>query len=94
MLASLEVNFYQDIYSMVIVVIITMRQSTGDILSHPGTAPVCDSSIVFTPPSLSPQSHIMEDVKTSLVGECIIISPKGQPKHSSQAFLTSEDKIK
>jgi len=36
----------------------------------------------------------MEDVKTSLVGECIIILPEGQPEHSSQAFLTSEDDIK
>jgi hypothetical protein len=93
-LASLEVNFYQDIYSTAIVVVVTMRQSTGDILSHPGAAPACDSSIVFTPLSLSPQSHIMEDVKTSLVGECIVISPEGQPERSSRAFLTSEDEIK
>jgi hypothetical protein len=79
---------------MAIVVVVTMRQSTGDILSYPGAAQTCDSSIVFTPPSLSPQSHIMEDVKTSPIGECIVISLEGQPERSRWAFLTSEDEIK
>jgi len=42
----------------------------------------------------SVSSWCCADVKTSLVGECIVISPEGQPERSSQAFLTSEDEIK
>ncbi|KAI0300366.1 hypothetical protein BC826DRAFT_992902 [Russula brevipes] len=64
----------QGIYPTAIVVVVTMRLSTADILSRP-CSETGNSTIVFSPPSPCPQSSTAEDVGSSSSDEFIVVSP-------------------
>lgn len=56
---------HQGLYPTAIVVVVTMRLSTADMLSRPGTSAI-DSPMVFKAPSPSPQTQLVEGVRSSV----------------------------